>query len=80
MRRLVLVEAAWLVGGGVVLGFVVSLLATRALRGLLYGVQPLDPTVLTGAVAGILVVSAVALALPLRAASQVNPAEVLRAD
>lgn len=74
MRRLVLVDAACLVGAGV--GLVVSLFTTRALRGLLYGVPPLDPTALAGAVAGILVVSAVPSAVPLRAASRVDPAEV----
>jgi ABC-type antimicrobial peptide transport system permease subunit len=50
------------------------------MRGLLYGVHPLEPAALIGAVAGIVVVSAVALAVPLRAAVRVDPADVLRAN
>jgi putative ABC transport system permease protein len=80
VRRIVLVDGGWLVGTGVVCGLAASLLVTRTMRGLLYGVHPLDPTALMGAVAGIVVVSAVALAVPLRAAIRVDPADVLRAN
>ena len=80
VRRLVMVDGAWLVGAGVVVGLAVALLATEALRGLLYGVQPLDPWALGASVLGILAVSAAALAVPLRAAGRVEPAEVLRSE
>jgi ABC-type antimicrobial peptide transport system permease subunit len=80
VRRLVLSDGGWLVGSGVVCGLGAALVATRALRGLLYGVHPLEPAALVGAVAGILVVSAAALVVPLRAALRVDPAQVLRAD
>lgn len=80
VRRVVLSDGAWLVGSGLAGGLVAALFATRSLRGLLYGVQPLDPIVLLGSVAGILVVAAVALALPVRTATRVDPVEVLRAD
>jgi predicted permease len=80
VRRIVLVDGGWLVGSGVVCGLAASLLVTRTMRGLLYGVHPLEPAALIGAVAGIVVVSAVALAVPLRAAVRVDPADVLRAN
>lgn len=80
VRRLVMSDSAWLVAGGLVLGLSMAVGVARALRGLLYGVGPLDPASLLGAVGGILVVSIAALAIPLRAAGRVEPAEVLRAD
>jgi putative ABC transport system permease protein len=80
VRRFVLADGAWLVGSGVVLGLAASLFATRSMRGLLYGVQPIEPSVLIGAVIGIVVVSAAALAIPVRAAVRVDPADVLRAE
>lgn len=80
VRRLVLVDGAWLVGSGVLVGLVVAVVAAQALRGLLYGVEPADPVSLAASVAGIAAVSAVALAAPLRSAGRVQPAEVLRAE
>ncbi len=80
VRRLVLVDGARLVAVGVVMGLAAVLVAAQALRGLLYGVQPLDPLSLVASVAGIVVVSAAALALPLRSAGRVVPAEVLRSE
>ena len=80
VRRLVLMDGAWLVGVGVIMGLAVVLVAAQALRGLLYGVQPLDPLSLVASVAGIVVVSAAALAMPLRSAGRVAPAEVLRSE
>ena len=58
----------------------ISLLTTRAKRGLLYGVELLDPAVLGGAVGAMLLVAGLAFLAPLRAASRVEPAEVLRTE
>lgn len=80
VRRLVLADGAWLIGLGAAVGLALTLVAAQALRGLLYGVAPVDPASLLGALVGVLVVSAAALALPLRAAGRVQPAEVLRAE
>lgn len=80
VRRLVLVDGAWLVGVGIVMGLAVVVIAAQALRSLLYGVQPLDPLSLVASVIGIVVVSAAALAMPLRSAGRVAPAEVLRSE
>jgi predicted permease len=80
VRRLVMVDGARLVGAGMVVGLAAAVIAARALRGLLYGVEPVDPASLALAVAGIAVVSAVALAAPLGSAGRVQPAEVLRAE
>jgi predicted permease len=80
VRRLVMVDGAWLVGTGILVGLAVAVVAAQALRGLLYGVEPVDPASLAAAVAGIVAISAVALAAPLRSAGRVQPADVLRAE
>jgi putative ABC transport system permease protein len=80
VRRLVLVDGAWLVGLGIAVGLAAAMVAAQALRGLLYGVEPVDSVSLAVSVAGIAVVSAVALVAPLRSVGRVQPAEVLRAE
>ncbi len=80
VRRLMMRDSAWLVVGGIAIGLSMALGVAQALRGLLYGVEPFDPASLLGAVGGILMVSIAALAMPLRSAGRVEPAEVLRAD
>src|SRR5262249_49475366 len=80
LRRLVLSEGLRLAGAGAGLGLALALAATRALRGLLFGIDPLDlPTLLAAAV---LLVAAAALAcsLPARRATAVDPASVLRSS
>lgn len=77
---LVLREAAWLVALGIALGLGASLLATRFLRDLLFGVQFWDPLVLASVA---LVLAAIALAaafLPARRAASVNPVNALRTE
>ena len=80
VRRLVVVDGAWLVGLGLAVGLVAALVAAQALRGLLYGVEPIDPLSLAVSLSGIASVSALALAVPLRAAGRLQPADVLRAE
>ena len=80
LRRLVLADGARLVGTGLVVGLIAAGVAAQALRGLLYGIAPLDPMTLALAVAGITVVSAAALIAPLRVAAGVRPADVLRGE
>ncbi len=80
VRHLILVEGAWLVGVGVAIGLVAALVAAQGLRGLLYGVEPVDPVSLAVSVVGVAVVSAGALVAPLRSAGRVQPSEVLRAE
>ena len=63
-----------------VLGLGVSLIATRALASLLYGVEPTDPITLL-AVASLLAAVAVAASyLPARHATAVDPVRSLRAE
>jgi predicted permease len=78
--RLVLGEAAWVVGSGTVAGLIGAVAAATLMRRLLFGVRAWEaPTLATAA--AVLVVSALLAAyVPARRAASVNPIEVLRAD
>jgi putative ABC transport system permease protein len=54
--------------------------ATRLLRGLLYGVHPLDPASLLAAALLMVGVSALASYIPARRATRVDPASRRRAE
>jgi putative ABC transport system permease protein len=79
VRSLVLREIAWLSGAGAVLGLVVATLATRLLRTMLYGVDPLDPTTLAAAAVVVAGASVLVSWWPLRQATRVDALAVLRA-
>ncbi len=79
IHRLVLGEGLRLAGAGAVLGFAAAIASARALRGLLFGIEPLDPWAL-GAAALLLAAAAIlSLYGPARAAGRVEPATALRA-
>ena len=65
---------------GLVFGTVGAAALSRLLRGLLYGVAPLDLATFTAAPALLLVATALACWVPARRASRVDPVEALRAE
>lgn len=65
---------------GVLLGFLGVLGSGRLLRGLLYGVAPLDPGALLGGGACLLAVSTLAAVLPALRATRVPPATAFRGE
>ncbi len=80
VRRMVVMEGLRPALAGLVLGIGGALLAGRVLDGLLFQVQPGDPSVL-GAVALILLaVATVATIVPAARATRVDPVTALRAD
>ncbi len=79
VRSLVLREIAWLSGTGAVLGLVVAVLATRLLRTMLYGVDPLDTTTLAAAAIVVAGASVLVSWWPLRRATRIDALAVLRA-
>lgn len=78
--RLVLGEGLVLTAAGTSLGLAGAIAVTRTLRGLLYGVTPLDGTTITGAVGLLGAVALMAVALPAWRASRVDPTTALRAE
>lgn len=75
LRRLVLRDAARLVGIGLGAGFVLVVLGARLIRSLLYEVQPLDPWALATASA---VIFGLALLVSLRPALEASRLDVTR--
>ena len=69
--------AAWM-AAGLAGGAVGVVLVARLLRELLYGVAPFDPVALGVAVATLLACGAIALLVPVRRATRVDPITVLR--
>jgi putative ABC transport system permease protein len=67
-----------LVGTGVAAGVAGSLWTSKFLAALLYGVEPIEPTIITFAVIIFGVVGLLAAWIPAVRASQIEPADVLR--
>jgi ABC-type antimicrobial peptide transport system permease subunit len=67
-----------LVGGGILLGGLVSWWASRFVSSLLFGLAPTDPLTIVAAMLVLTLVAALAGWLPARRAARIDPAEVLR--
>jgi predicted permease len=65
---------------GLGLGLVASFAATRIFQSMLYGTKPLDPMVLSGVIATLLVVAVLACLAPAWRASRLNPMQALRTE
>ena len=80
VRAMVLRQAAGLAGAGVLLGVLASLLLTRLMASLLYGVDPVDPPTLAAVSVTLAVVALAASWVPAVRASRVDPVQALRAE
>jgi predicted permease len=69
-----------LAGLGVAIGLAASLVLTRLMQGVLYGVTPTDPLTFSGVAVALLAVAAFASWLPARRATRVDPLVALRAE
>jgi ABC-type antimicrobial peptide transport system permease subunit len=65
---------------GLVIGTPVALVAGRVVAPYLYGIAPNDPLVFVGVGLSLMIVTAVASAIPAWSAARLNPAVVLRSD
>jgi putative ABC transport system permease protein len=74
----ILIQGLRLGGLGIAFGVPMALLASRTVRGLLYGVRPGSPGALALVVMGIMGVLAAAALIPARKASKISSAELLR--
>jgi ABC-type antimicrobial peptide transport system permease subunit len=80
IARLVLRQVAGWMAVGLAGGALGISQVVRLLRDLLYGVSPFDPIALGFAIAVLLACATVALFIPLRRATRVDPATALRAQ
>jgi putative ABC transport system permease protein len=78
--RMVIGEAALLIGSGIAVGLGVSLAATRLVASFLYGVAPNDPLTLSLAAGLLLAAAGVAAYWPARRASRLDPMTSLREE
>ena len=69
-----------LIAGGVAVGCLLSLAASRVLRGLLYGVGAGDPATFAAAAGSLALVALLASFIPARRATRVDPTIALRAE
>jgi predicted permease len=79
VRRYVLIEVLRVAGLGVAIGLAGAVAVTRALRGMLFEVHPLDPLTLITAILLLLGAAAMATYFPLRRATRLDPVVLLRA-
>ncbi len=77
---LVLRQGTALAGAGLAIGVVASALLARLLRGLLLGLDPLDPAAFLGVGLVLLAASFVACGVPARRATRIDPMLALRRD
>lgn len=77
---IVLRESVLLAVGGAAVGLAGAAAATRAIRGLLYGVQPLDAVTLVGVVALVGIVALGAAGVPAWRAARIDPQASLRSE
>ncbi len=73
-------RAGWRVGTGALLGVATAFAASRALRGLLFGVAPDDALTYALVLTLLLVAAAVAAIVPARRAARVDPQALLRQE
>ena len=76
--RGVLVRAGWRVLSGLAVGLVVAVLASRAMRGLLFGIAPGDGVTYAAVFGVVLIAVAIAAYVPARRAARVDPQALLR--
>jgi putative ABC transport system permease protein len=74
----VVVQAAGLALGGLVLGLVLASGASRLMRDLLFGIEPNDALTNSGVAGALFVIALVASYLPARRAARIDPIRALR--
>jgi predicted permease len=80
IARFVLRHGAVLVIAGIAIGFLGALASRRLIEGLLFGIEPSDPTTLMVVPLALAAIAILASWLPARRATRVDPAVVLRQE
>jgi ABC-type antimicrobial peptide transport system permease subunit len=78
VRGMILRESAWLSVAGIVAGVAAAIALTRAVKSMLYGIQPYDPATLSAGVFLLLMVAIAASWIPARRAAGIQPMQALR--
>jgi putative ABC transport system permease protein len=78
--RMVVIQAAWMISLGMVVGFAGYSVCSRFIQPVLFGVQGFDKSAIAASAAAVILACAIATALPAIRAARVDPAEILRAQ
>jgi ABC-type antimicrobial peptide transport system permease subunit len=76
--RLVFSQATRLVGAGLAVGFLAALSLTRLLSSFVFGIKSTDPLTFTVAPVALLMAASLAIYVPARRASGIDPMDTLR--
>ena len=77
---LIVRQGLWMVGGGLVLGLIGALLASRWIAGFLFGTSGQDPLTYVVAGAVVIVTGILAILLPARRGARLEPMDALRCE
>ncbi|MGE3526532.1 MAG: FtsX-like permease family protein, partial [Gemmatimonadales bacterium] len=77
---LIVADGARMVGAGIIVGLIISLMVTRVMRSLLFGSNPVDPAVIAGVALLLAIAATVASWLPALKATRVDPMATLRTE
>jgi putative ABC transport system permease protein len=77
---MILQQATWIVGVGLVLGLAGAFAVTRLIRSTLFDVTPTDPPTFVGVSLALLLIAAVASLIPTRRATAVDPTIALKSE
>jgi ABC-type antimicrobial peptide transport system permease subunit len=80
VRQFVLAEAARLAGAGALIGVLGAVATSRALSGMLFEIDPLDPLTIAGAAGLLIAAAALASYLPVRRAVRADAVAILRSQ
>lgn len=80
VQRMILTEGGTLLAGGLLLGLAGSLVATRLIQGLLFGVPPHDPVTMIVVALAMVAIGVGACWIPARRAARIDPGVALRAQ
>jgi ABC-type antimicrobial peptide transport system permease subunit len=78
--RMIMGEGSIMLVSGVAIGLLLAIATAKILSGILYGVGALDPIAFTVAPLVLTIAALIATWLPARRATQVDPAQALRAE
>ena len=80
LLKLIVMQSMTPVALGTVAGIIAALVLGRAIRGLLFEVQPSDPATIAAVAVILLIVGAMACVVPARRATRANTVDALRLD
>lgn len=78
--RMVLGESGRLIGAGMIVGVIATVMLARFVSSRLYGISATDPWTIAGAIAVLTAVACIAALIPARQAATIDPSVALRSD